>query len=168
VTTDPGDEAPDAERPSDPRKKFVFDESLRALGEQAGRRDELRSRAGNIFAASAVATGFLGAEAFKADSTPRAWAWTAAVAFVVTGLAAVYVLLPTSWAFTNDVGRLQTEWVDQGYSLDTMYAGLAGYHDENLRSNEPKLRWRARAVTVAAVALVVDILALLIDVSQRF
>jgi hypothetical protein len=153
VTTDPGDEAPDAERPSDPRKKFVFDESLRALGEQAGRRDELRSRAGNIFAASAVATGFLGAEAFKADSTPRAWA---------------YVLLPTSWAFTNDVGRLQTEWVDQGYSLDTMYAGLAGYHDENLRSNEPKLRWRARAVTVAAVALVVDILALLIDVSQRF
>jgi hypothetical protein len=151
----------------DPRNKFVYEEALRGINDQARRSEELRNRAATIFSAGAVATSFLGAETFKLGGVPGLWAWTAAAAFVVTGLSSVFVLIPTSWTFTFRVSRLTTELVDKDFSLDRMYSGLAQELDQYQRNNERKLRLRAQAIIVAAIALVVDVLALFIDLSQR-
>ena|SRR5215210_3308127 len=73
--------------------ELAFEQSQRRLDKQERVLEELRARTAILLAASSLAASFLGKEAFGGSG----WgvlAVVAAVAFLVTILSAVYVLLP--------------------------------------------------------------------------
>jgi hypothetical protein len=53
------------------------------------------------------------------------------------------------------------------YHSTTCTSGLAGFLDDNRTYNETRLRWRAHAIAVAAGAIVVDVIALLVDLALQ-
>jgi hypothetical protein len=77
----------------DPRlAELALDFSRHALDQQEGSLTELRNRTGTLLAASSVATSFLGSRSL--DDGLGLLGWLALVAFVVSTVAAAYVLAP--------------------------------------------------------------------------
>lgn len=69
---------------TDERLALVFRESLRALEQQAARRDDLRNRAGSLVASASIATAFLGGQSLDGATSFAASTWIAIAAFAAT------------------------------------------------------------------------------------
>jgi hypothetical protein len=75
-------------------QRLAYELSLRALSQQEGVLNELRSRTGTLLAASSLVASFLGARAI--GSGDYRWLTVfALIAFAVSVLACLYVLLPS-------------------------------------------------------------------------
>jgi ABC-type multidrug transport system fused ATPase/permease subunit len=86
---------------TDERYALVFAEAQRAVAQQQGSLDTLRSRAGNLISATAIATSFLGGFAL-AGGSPGFWGWVAVGLFVGVILACLGIFLPLfRWRFEN-------------------------------------------------------------------
>ena len=74
-------------------EQLAYELASRALKEQDGALDELRSRTGTLLAAAALVASFLGARSL--DNVGFNWATVVALAaFAATALLSVYVLFP--------------------------------------------------------------------------
>jgi hypothetical protein len=88
---------------TDERYALVFAEAQRGIAQQQGSLDNLRSRAGNLISATAIATSFLGGVAL-ADGSPGLWGWVAVGLFVGIILTCLAIFLPlVTWRFENSV-----------------------------------------------------------------
>lgn len=85
--------------PGPPLDAIAYEQSMRALDQQAGVLDELRRRTSTLIAVSALVATFLGGEALQAQARvqgPR-WLLLAALVALLFGVAAsVMVLVPTT------------------------------------------------------------------------
>ena len=141
-------------------EKLAYEAALRGLDKQEGLLEELRTRTGVLLAASSLAASFLGQQAFQ-NPSPRGLAITALAAFVASIAACVFVLLPKKNLIFAEAGAGLYEglYAVRG-DMPEVYRRLAYDLDRFWESNDEKIRWLTRAYTVAASALVVEILSL--------
>lgn len=111
-------------------------------------------------AASSLAASFLGQQAFQHPS-PRGLAITALVAFVISIAASVFILLPKKNLIFAEAGAGLYEGLYAFRDdMPEVYRRLAYDLDLFWDSNDTKIKWLTHAYTVAATALVVEILSL--------
>ena len=141
-------------------RNLAYEAALRGLDKQEGLLEELRTRTGVLLAASSLAASFLGQQAFQHPS-PRGLAIAALVAFVVSIAASVFILLPKkSLIFAEAGAGLYEGLYAFRDDMPEVYRRLAYDLDLFWDSNDTKIKWLTRAYTVAATALVVEILSL--------
>jgi hypothetical protein len=146
-------------------ERLAFDAALRALDKQEALLDELRSRTGALLAASALAASFLGGEAFK-DPSP-VLATVALLGFVSSIGASVFILVPRGDQFTFSLSGpgVYEALYSIREDLAEVYRRLAYDLLRFWETNDGHLKPLFRAYRVGALALVVQILALVALVS---
>ena len=141
-------------------ERLAYEAALRGLDKQENLLEELRTRTGVLLAASSLAASFLGQQAFQSPN-PRGLAITALVAFVTSIGASVFVLLPKkSLIFAEAGGGLYEGLYAVRDDLAEVYRRLAYELERFWKANDERIQWLARAYTVAAGALVIEILSL--------
>jgi hypothetical protein len=158
--------------PSDPREpgyELADTEARRALDEQAGVVNDLRSRAGVLLAASAVATSFFGREALVDQSLGTA-GWVALAAFGLLGASVLAVLWPwRDWTFTVHAPTLIATYLEphgmEPLPLPAIHRDIALHMSASYTANARQLRWLMHAFRAAAVLLSVEVIAWLVALS---
>lgn len=91
--------------------RVAYDEAVRALSEQQGAIDALRSRAGQLLSAAAVTTSFLGAQALGGRD-PNLAVWFAMAGFAGVAGVSLAILWPHRWELTADPNDLIKTYID--------------------------------------------------------
>lgn len=118
----------------------------------------IEARPGILLAASSLAASFFGQTAFQ-NPSPRGLAITALVAFVGSIAASVFILLPKkNLVFAEAGAGLYEGLYAFRDDMPEVYRRLAYDLDLFWDSNDKKIKWLVRAYTVAASALVIEIL----------
>jgi hypothetical protein len=85
---------------------LAFEEGVRGLTRQEAQLDGMRSRAGILLSAAAIATSFLGGRALS-DHGPEVWTWLAIAGFMGLAVGARVILWPRrDWAFSARPGLI--------------------------------------------------------------
>jgi hypothetical protein len=144
--------------------KLAYDASLRAIADQEGVLEGLRSRAGTLFAAAALVTSFLGGQAL-AHTTRLAhgsWAGVAIACFVGTSLLTLTILWPFRLRFSLSSQEI-IEIVDSRQSSGNPVSAAEAYREIALRlelnydANLVTIRRLLSAFRVAIVLLVAEV-----------
>jgi hypothetical protein len=146
---------------------LVFDEAVRALDDQRSVLDNMRTRSGIVLSAAAVTTSFFGGLALR-DGSPGWLGWAAVVAFVTCGVAGLVTLFPLErWEFRASPESLIAEIEATTPRLDAVQRDLALYMEESWLANARRIQlslvWPLR---IATVALVIEVLAWVLDLSE--
>jgi hypothetical protein len=141
-------------------ERLAYEAALRSLDKQEGLLDELRARTGVLLAASSIAASFLGQQALQGPN-PRGLMFAALLAFVVSIGADVFILLPKQdLIFAQEGACLYEEFFAVRADMPEVYRRLTYDLGRFWKSNDAKIQWLRRAFTIAAIALVVEVLAL--------
>lgn len=88
-------------------------------------------------------------------------------AFIAAVLLAVAILWPrTRWLFRLKTNTLLEGYVDGGASLDVMHRQLAEYMDRDYRENRVRLAWMFYLFGFATIAMAVEVVAWVIDLTR--
>jgi hypothetical protein len=141
-------------------EKLAYEAALRSLDKQERVLEELRARTGVLLGASSLAAAFLGQSAFG-DPEPLVFAVTALVAFVISIVTSVYILLPkNNLIFAEVGGGLYEGLYAFRDDMREVYRRLAYQLDRFWESNDTTIAWLSRTYGIAATALIVEILSL--------
>jgi hypothetical protein len=152
----------------DPRIALAYEESVRAVVQQQGVLDSLHTRAGLVLSAAAITSSLFATQVLRHGS-PSCLTWNALAAFVIVGIATLYVLWPRrGWRFSNNVPKLLMEWVDnKDASIDVMRREVAEFNQGAYSDNQELLGRLHLAFQVASAALGVEVVLWLIDLGTR-
>lgn len=154
---------------TDERLALVFRESLRALEQQAARRDDLRNRAGGLLTAAAIVTAFLRGQSIDGTGSFGATPWIAVVAFAAIIGLSLYVLTPRgSWGVVAGGGDLIADYVEREpeATVDDMHASSLHFED-HYQANRRSLDRLTFAVQASRLLLVFEMAAWLVDLQGR-
>jgi hypothetical protein len=141
-------------------ERLAYEAALRSLDKQEGLLDEMRARTGALMAVSSLAASFLGQQAFQ-GSNPRGLVIAVLLAFVVSISLDIFILLPKQGLIFMQKGAgVYEEFFLIREDMPEVYRRLTYDLDRFWKSNDTKIQRLRRAFTVAAVALVTEILAL--------
>jgi hypothetical protein len=148
---------------AEPVDRLALDEAIRALNTQADALAGLRTRAGTVLAATALATSFFGGQAFENQEGLGVAGWFAVAAFIVSGSLTILVLFPIDVTFSSgvrDVFALSNDAAEAGGSAEQHLAlHLGAQYDENM----PHIaRWQ-RLFRAGAVVLLIEVLLWMIE-----
>jgi hypothetical protein len=138
--------------------ELAFEQSQNRLDKQERVLEELRARTAVLLAASSLAASFLGNEAFG-ESGWDATAVVAAAAFLVTMLAAVYVLLPRKRFVFSLIGSAVYEQF-YGLEQEEIHRRPAYDLDRFWEENDLRITKLRQGVQLSAAGLIVEVLAL--------
>jgi len=148
--------------------EIAYDASVRAIQDQAGVLDGLRTRAGTVLAAAALVSSFLGGQALRDSSQLEIWSLTTAAigAFVASAVLALVILWPFEFRFSLSA-RALIEAVDERdaageTSLGELHRVLALQLEWRYDENARRIRWLLWAFETAIVALVLEVAAWLL------
>jgi hypothetical protein len=155
---------------SEEAERLVYEESVRALGQQRELLDGLRNRSGILVAATSVATAFLSAQALVPHEDLDGLAWSAIILFCTVVLLSLAVLIPWRWTFAHHPHALigvHLEWEDppqdwRPSSLHEMYRDLSYWNGVHYDENGRKLQVMFGIFALACVALAAEIILWLI------
>jgi hypothetical protein len=160
--------------------ELAYTEARRALDEQAGVVNDLRSRAGVVLAASAVTTSFFGREALSDHALGTA-GWLALSAFASLGLAILVILWPwRDWTFTVHAPTFIANYLEppppvddsgapplEPLPLPAVHRDLALHMSASYTANARQLRWLMLAFRVSALLLTVEVIAWLVALASE-
>ena len=155
---------------TDERLALVFRESLRALEQQAARRDDLRHRASGLVTAAAIATAFLGGQSLDGATSFATTTWLAVAAFALIIGLSLYVLTPRRrWGFVVSAGDLIADYVEREpeTTVDDMHRELALHFEDHYQANRRGLDRLTFAVQASCLLLVFEMAAWLVDLQGR-
>jgi hypothetical protein len=149
----------------DARLAFVYVEAQRSITQQQDVLNQLRSNAGTLLGAVSVATGFLaGLHGRRPLGT---WGNVAVYAFIAAVVLAVLILWPRNrWRFRLRTDTLLDGYVDAGASMDVMHRQLATYLERDYDGNRKKLRWMFYLFDLATAAMVVEVVAWVMELTR--
>lgn len=152
----------------DPRIALAYEESVRAVVQQQNALDSLHTRAGLVLSAAAITSSLFATQVLRHGS-PSCLTWNALVAFVVVGVAALYVLWPRhGWRFSNNVLKLFSAWVDkENASIDVMRREVAEFNQGAYSDNQKLLGRLYVSFQIASAALGIEVVLWLIDLGTR-
>lgn len=145
--------------------RLVFEEARRALDRQASSLDSVRGRAGTLIAASSIVTGFIGN--FQAVASPGLAFWLALAAYGGVVLLAVVILWPArGWRLGPDTKRVLEDYLDRDdfASQPELHRALAIHMDGWYARNQRRLDLRLRLFVAASILLLVEVVALVVEV----
>ena len=145
--------------------ELAYDLSVRAISDQARVLEELRSRAGTLFAAAALATSFLGGQALTRDPHGIAVLSLSGFAigcFIASALLGLLVLWPFRFAFSLSAREMLRELERRGTSLSGAYEELAIRIELNYDLNTERIRWLFWLLRGAIVFLILEVAAWII------
>ncbi|HEX8067793.1 MAG TPA: hypothetical protein VF520_14840 [Thermoleophilaceae bacterium] len=147
--------------------ELAYEEAKLGLARQASQVESVRTRAGLLLSAAAVATSFLGGQALR-SGVPRAPAWIAIALFLCLGAATVAIVWPEREGFDVDPARFIAAYVegDPRPTAALAYRELALNRVEALKSNVPEVTRSVAALRAAGVLLVVEIAAWIVALAQ--
>ncbi len=141
-------------------EKLAYEAALRSLDKQEAYLEELKARTGALLAVSSIGASLLGQQAFQGPN-PRGLVVAALLAFVISIGADVFVLLPKQDLVFGPKGfALYEKFFVICEDLPEVYRRLTYDLDRFWESNDTKIQRLRQAFTVAAIAFVVEILAL--------
>ena len=142
--------------------RLAYDASVRAIADQSSVLEDLRSRAGTLFAAAAVVTSFLGGQALRANAhlVVASYAGLAVATFVLAAILTLIILWPVRLAFSLSASEFlaivdDREAEDEPVTADEAYRELALRLESNYDLNSPpiqRLFWCFRLAIVCVVA----------------
>jgi hypothetical protein len=137
--------------------ELAFEEAGRALDAQERTVNELRSRAGVLIAAAAIATSFFGTQAF-ADGDSTIWTWISVAAFALIGLCVLTVLWPrTDWSFNASASDVIGTYIEPDpLSLQEIHRDLALHRSAAYDANAEQLRSLFLVFRVGLALLVLE------------
>jgi hypothetical protein len=154
-------------------QRLVYEESVRAIVGQASLLDSLRGRAGNLLAAAALVTSFLGGQALAKPTISEgavirpiigAWGWIAISAFIGVAGLTLAIMWPYKWTFEQSAKKLVTEIEKRQSPVEEVERELALRHEYNFEKNRIKLKrlfWCFRGacvlITFEAIAWIMDL-----------
>lgn len=149
--------------------KVAYDEAVRALSEQQGVIDSLRSRAGLLFSAAAITTSFLGAQAFQGGSSSFA-SWLALLCFVAVATASLAILWPRKWE-----GAISSRHVIEAYiepaetaAVEDLHRDLSIYMHSSYLENREGLEQLAVFLQVASGLLTLEVALWIVAIAVTF
>lgn len=128
----------------------------------------LRDRAGSLLGFGGLAAAFLGGLAIRDAAPVSHWTWVGAVCFSLLALATLFVLWPRTFTLSLDAPEL-VGWIEDARAdLNSMRRDAALWLDLHYEANRNgALKWMYRAYTLGMALLLVEIVALLIDMKGR-
>jgi hypothetical protein len=139
--------------------QLAFDEGVRGLARQEVQLDAMRSRAGVLLSAAAIATSFLGGQAL-ADHRPRIWTWLAIASFAGLAISALVILWPRrDWAFSASPGLIVSPYLerDAAWPLPAIHRELALHMDQAYELNRSRLDHIIWAFRAASALLALEV-----------
>lgn len=141
-------------------ERLAYEAALRGLDKQERLLEALRARTGVLLAASSLGASLFGQQAFR-DTSPSGLAIFALMAFVISSAASVFVLLPKKNLVFSEAGPgLYEDLFDLRYDTPEIYRRLAYELDRLWTMNDSSIRSLADILTLAAGALVLEIVSL--------
>jgi hypothetical protein len=141
-------------------ERLAYEAALRGLDKQERLLEELRARTGVLLAASSLAVSFLGWRAFENPGS-RILAAAVLAAFVLSIAASVFILLPKRNLIFAEAGAgLYENLYGARQDMSEVYRRLAYDLDLFWKSNDRAIHSIIDAYTVAAVALVLEVVSL--------
>lgn len=147
--------------------RLAYDEAVRALAQQQASLDNLRTRAGIVLSAAAVATSLLGGEALAGGGLGSA-SWVGIAAFIALGGCVLRILLPQrDWEFTSIPRRIIGTYVevDQPLSVPEMHRDLALHMEDSYENNGRRIDRLVWFFRVAAFLLTAEVVAWILDLA---
>jgi hypothetical protein len=139
--------------------EVAYDEAVRALSEQQGVIDSLRTRAGLLLSAAAITTSFLGAQALD-EGDPSLAVWLAMASFVGLALVSLAILWPRGWEFTaNPQDVIQTYIEDDGPApIEELHRDLSLHMHASYTENREGLKDLVVFFQVASGLLTIEVI----------
>jgi hypothetical protein len=152
-----------------PSYELAFEEAGRALDAQERSVNELRSRASVLIAAAAVTTSFFGGRVLSETDDQLLATWLAIGAFGAVGLAVLSVLWPRhDWEFSASATDMIAEYVEpESLPLALIHRDLALHRAASYVANARQLRWLFGAFRAGLVALVIEVVAWVVALTER-
>jgi hypothetical protein len=149
-------------------EEIIYGEAVRAIQQQEGSVDELRSRASGMLTAVSVAAAFFGTNALKSRYGLGGWGHVAVAASAISAAGPLAILWPgRGWIFSNDMSITIEDVSEQAREPDDVHMQLAGFivgHFNDNQSRLDKLYW---ALRVAIIFLVVALAAWLVQLGEH-
>ena len=146
---------------------LAFEEGVRGLARQEVQLDGIRSRAGILLSAAAIATSFLGGRALE-DHGPMFWTWAAIACFAGLAAGALVILWPRrDWAFSASPGSIIGLYLerDDPWPPAAMHRELALHMDGAYELNRTRLDHLTWAFRAASVFLVLEVGAWVVNIA---
>jgi hypothetical protein len=148
--------------------ELAFSEGVRGLARQEAQLDGIRSRAGILLSAAAIATSFLGERAL-ADDGPLVWTWIAIACFAGLAGGALIILWPSrEWAFSASPGNIVGFYLESepAWSVSAIHRELALHMDRAYEENRKRLDDLIRAFRAASALLVLEVVAWVVNLLE--
>jgi hypothetical protein len=138
--------------------QLAFEEAKRAVVQQVGALEALRSRAGMLLAVASLATSFLGGLALHDDRPREALAWVGVGSFVGLAALSLALLLPYKWVFSLTARRIIGDYIEAEPPADlaTTHRELALHMDDHVERNQKRLNRLYVVFVTASVLLAVE------------
>jgi len=142
--------------PEGPLERLAYESALRSMEDQAGELNQLRAQTGTLLAAGSITASFLGAQTLGKAGELGTFGSVALVAFVVSTLAAIYVLLPkANLVFSLNVPILYENLF--GEDEPDVHRTLAYWLEDYWQTNRSKMDVMVIWFFVAAGALTAEV-----------
>lgn len=145
---------------------LALEEGRRTLDEQERAVAEIRSRAGTLLSAAAIATSFLGSPLLTHG--PNVATWIAIGAFVGLTIATLRVLWPRhAWEFAIQPSKLISVYLERdlkALSMPLIQREVALHMDASVSRNQSELDLLIGAFRIAAVLLAIEIVACVVSI----
>jgi hypothetical protein len=145
--------------------KLVYEEAIRAISEQERSLDSIRGRAATNIAVVSISTSLLGYDVLLAtlkSTTSTIVIVIIAILFSISVVTSVWILRSKrDWVFNQSPKHIIRDYIEnnQELSLTDVKLYLAGYLEDNIDSNERRLRELLNWLNLAFTATVLQILA---------
>jgi len=148
--------------------QIAYEEAVRALSQQQGTIESLRTRAGLLFSAAAITTSFLGAQALN-DGGLGVATWLALVSFVSLSVAAMATLWPHRVEFTANPANVIETYVEteEPLSGSEIHRDLSLHMHHSFARNLVGQKQLASRFRLATILLAVEVAFWLIDLASK-
>lgn len=148
--------------------RIAYDEAVRALSQQQGMIDSLRTRAGLLLSAAAITTSFLGAQALDGGA-PTAATWLALASFVSLSVAALAILWPHRLEFTANPANVIESYVEtkEPLSAAEIHRDLSLHMHDSYADNLAGQKQLASRFRLAGALLTVEVIFWIIDLASK-
>jgi hypothetical protein len=144
--------------------RLAYESSVRAIGDQAGVLESLRSRAGTMLAAAALVTSFFGGQALVEeglDLEPWSLVGLAVAAFIAMAACTIFILWPFEFWFNVSAAEMlaivDSRPSDNPVTGGEAYRELALRLEDNYDYNLPTIRRLISAFRLAILCLVIEV-----------
>jgi hypothetical protein len=148
--------------------RIAYDEAVRALSQQQGLIDSLRTRAGLLLFAAAITTSFLGAQGLN-DGGPTIVTWLALASFVSLSIVTLAILWPHRLEFTANPANVIHSYIEteEPLSVAEIHRDLSLHMHDSYADNLAGQKQLASRFRLAGALLTVEVIFWIVDLASK-